>query len=163
MRGAMATLNPGNSGGPLVNSSGLVIGVNTAIIFLAQGIGFAIPSNTARWVVSEILAHGRVRRGYLGIAGATRSLTRRIARFHNLGGEGAVEIVSVDQDSPARKAGLHLGDFIVAVNGVRVGSVDDLHRFLSEWAMGDSLRLTVLRRTELIEVEAIPTENRPLR
>jgi S1-C subfamily serine protease len=158
-----APLNPGNSGGPLVNSSGLVIGVNTAIIFQAQGIGFAIPSNTARWVVSEILTHGRVRRGYLGIAGATRPLTRRIARYHSLDGEGAIEIVSVDQDSPARKAGLHLGDFIVAVNGVRVGSVDDLHRFLSEWVFGDTLRLTVLRRTELIEVEAQPTEGRPRR
>jgi S1-C subfamily serine protease len=155
-----APLNPGNSGGPLVNSSGLVIGVNTAIIYMAQSIGFAIPSNTARWVVSEILTHGRVRRGYLGIAGANRPLTRRIARYHNLDGESAIEIVSVDQDSPAKKAGLHLGDFIVAVNGIRVGSVDDLHRFLSEWAIGDPVRLTVLRRTELIELEAMPTEGK---
>ncbi|HNY65291.1 MAG TPA: trypsin-like peptidase domain-containing protein [Deltaproteobacteria bacterium] len=153
-----APLNPGNSGGPLVNSSGLVIGINTAIIFQAQGIGFAIPSNTARWVVSEILTHGRVRRGYLGIAGTTRPITRRLARFHNLDGESVVEIVSVDPDSPARRAGLHLGDFIVSMNDVRVGSVDDLHRFLSDWPIGEPVRIGILRRTDLLEVEAVPSD-----
>jgi S1-C subfamily serine protease len=158
-----APLNPGNSGGPLVNSSGLVIGINTAIIYMAQGIGFAIPSNTAKWVVSEILTHGRVRRGYLGIAGADRPITRRVARYHNLDGDRAIEIVSVDQDSPAKRAGLHLGDFIVAVNGIRVGSVDDLHRILSEWTVGDSIKLAILRRTELVELEAVPAESKSVR
>jgi S1-C subfamily serine protease len=94
-----------------------------------------------------------------GIDPATdRPVTRRIACFHNLDGERAIEIVSVDQDSPAKRTGLHLGDFIVVVNNIRVGSVDDLHRILSEWAVGDALTLTILRRTELLEVEAVPTE-----
>jgi S1-C subfamily serine protease len=153
-----APLNPGNSGGPLVDSSGMVVGINTAIIFMAQGIGFAIPSNTVRWVVSEILTHGRARRGFLGIAGMTRPLGRKIARYHGLEGENAIEIISVEPGSPARKSGLHIGDFIVAVNGSQVSSVDDLHRFLSEWPIGKPVRIKIIRRTELLELEAVPVE-----
>jgi S1-C subfamily serine protease len=153
-----APLNPGNSGGPLVNSSGLVVGINTAIIYMAQGIGFSIPANTVRWVVSEILTHGRARRGFLGVAGMTRPLGRKIARYHNLQNDNGVEIISVEPESPARKAGLHIGDFIVAVNGTQVSSVDDLHRFLSDWPIGKPVKIRIIRRTELVELEAIPVE-----
>jgi len=153
-----APLNPGNSGGPLLNSSGLVVGINTAIIFMAQGIGFSIPSNTARWVFSQILTHGRVRRAYLGISGRTRPVGRKIARYHRLEGEDAVEIISVEPDGPARRAGLHIGDVIVSVNGVRVESIDDLHRFLSEWPIGEPVRLGILRRAELQDINLIPAE-----
>lgn len=153
-----APLNPGNSGGPLVNSSGLVVGINTAIIFMAQGIGFAIPSSTVRWVVSEILTHGRARRGFLGITGMTRPIGRKIARYHGIEGENAIEIISIEPGSPARKSGLHTGDFIVAVNEKQVGSVDDLHRFLSEWPIGKPVKVKVLRRTGLLEMEVVPVE-----
>jgi S1-C subfamily serine protease len=153
-----APLNPGNSGGPLLNSSGQVVGINTAIIFMAQGIGFTIPSNTARWVFSQILIHGRVRRAYLGVAGRTRPIGRKIARYHGLNGDDAVEIISVEPGGPARKAGLHIGDVLVSVNGVRVGSIDDLHRFLSDWPIGEPVRLSILRRTELADLKLIPAE-----
>jgi S1-C subfamily serine protease len=153
-----APLNPGNSGGPLLDSAGRVVGINTAIIFMAQGIGFTIPSNTARWVFSQILTHGRVRRAYLGIAGRSRPIGRKLARYHGLSGESAVEIISIEPDGPARKAGLHIGDVIISSNGVRVESIDDLHRFLSEWPVGDPVRLGVLRRAEMLDVELIPAE-----
>ncbi|MFA5653826.1 MAG: trypsin-like peptidase domain-containing protein [Desulfomonilia bacterium] len=153
-----APLNPGNSGGPLLNSVGQVVGINTAIIFMAQGIGFAIPSNTARWVFSQILTHGRVRRAYLGVAGRTRPIGRKIARYHGLVGEDAVEIISVEPEGPSRRAGLHIGDVIVSVNGVRVGSIDDLHRFLSDWPIGEPVRLSILRRTDLVDLKLIPAE-----
>jgi S1-C subfamily serine protease len=153
-----APLNPGNSGGPLVDSSGCVVGINTAIILMAQGIGFAVPSNTARWVVSQILTHGRVRRGFLGIAGRQRPLNRRMARYHGVDNGSAIEVLSVDRGGPAGRAGLHMGDFIVAVDDTEVGSVDDLHRFLSEWPIGEPIMLTVIRRTERMEIHVVPAE-----
>ena len=153
-----APLNPGNSGGPLVDSAGAVVGINTAIILMAQGIGFAVPSNTARWVVSQILTHGRVRRGFLGIAGRQRPLNRRKARYHGIQNDSVIEVLSVDRGGPAVKAGLHMGDFIVAVNGAEVSSVDDLHRFLSEWPIGEPTVLTVIRRTERMEIHVVPAE-----
>ncbi len=153
-----APLNPGNSGGPLVNSAGMVVGINTAIIFMAQGIGFAIPSDTVRWVVSEILTHGRARRGFLGIAGVTRPLGRKVARYHGLQGDNGIEVISVEPDSPARKSGVHIGDFIVAVDGRQVSSVDDLHRFLSDWPIGKPVKIRIIRRTEMLELEAVPVE-----
>ncbi|OHD67656.1 MAG: hypothetical protein A2W19_11320 [Spirochaetes bacterium RBG_16_49_21] len=112
-----APLNPGNSGGPLLDSRGTVIGINTAIIAMAQGIGFAIPSNTAGWVLSQLLSHGRVRRGYLGIAGRQYPLPRRIVNYHNLAVDSAVEIVSIQPDGPAGRAGLSIGDLIVEIDG----------------------------------------------
>jgi S1-C subfamily serine protease len=153
-----APLNPGNSGGPLLNSAGQVVGINTAIIFMAQGIGFSIPANTARWVFSQILTRGKVRRAYLGVSGRTRPIGRKLARYHGLNGENAVEIISVEPDSPARKAGLHIGDVIISSNGVRVESIDDLHRILSEWSVGDPIRLSILRRAEWMDLELIPAE-----
>jgi S1-C subfamily serine protease len=154
-----APLNPGNSGGPLVDSTGNVMGINTAIIYMAQGIGFAVPANTARWVVSQLLTHGRVRRGFLGISGRQRPLNRRLMRYHNLSGDSAIEVLSVERDSPAAKAGIHMSDFIVAVGGIGVSSVDDLHRFLSEWPLGEEITLTIIRRTELFHIHVVPVED----
>ena len=151
-------LNPGNSGGPLVDSRGRVIGINTAIIRMAQGISFSVPVNTAKWVISQILMHGHVRRGYLGIAGQQRPFNRRVARFFGLPNEYAVEVVSVTEGSPAGEAGLLMGDLIVSMNGHSVMNVDDLHRFLSEGPIGQRVRLTLIRRTERIELEVVPIE-----
>lgn len=153
-----APLNPGNSGGPLVDSRGRVAGVNTAIIALAQGIGFAIPSNTAKWVVSQLLTQGRVRRSFLGIAGRQRQLNRRLVRYHKLSSDQAVEVISVDPRGPAGQAGIKEGDFIIAMNEHRIASVDDLHHFLSEWPIGRSVMLTLMRGQEQMKMDVVPAE-----
>jgi len=153
-----APLNPGNSGGPLVDSSGKVVGINTAIIAMAQGIGFSIPADTARWVVSQILTHGRVRRGFLGIAGRQRPMDRRIVRFHGLNNHDAVEVLSVEPDGPAGLAGLQAGDLIVAVNGSDVQSVDDLHRFLSDWPIGQPVNIDIVRGQNRRTLVIVPKE-----
>jgi len=153
-----APLNPGSSGGPLLDSRGRVMGINTAIIVMAQGIGFAIPSSTAKWVVSQLITRGRVRRGYLGIVGRSRQLDRRLVRFYNLPLEHAVEVVTVDPRGPARRAGVREGDLIIAMNGRDVTSVDDLHRFLAEGPPGRRLTLTILRSQERINVDVVPVE-----
>jgi S1-C subfamily serine protease len=156
-----APLNPGNSGGPLVDSRGRVIGINTAIIALAQGIGFSIPSNTAKWVVSQLLTHGRVRRGYLGIAAQQRPLNRRLVRFYNLAKHDAVEVVSIHSGGPAGQAGVQEGDLIIAIDGQGVESVDDLHRFLSERPFGQPIVLTLIRGSERMEIRVVPAEAPP--
>ena len=153
-----APLNPGNSGGPLLDSRGRVIGINTAIIVMAQGIGFAIPSNTAKWVASQLITHGRVRRAYLGIGGRSRQLDRRIVRFHNLLREHAVEVISVDPRGPAAQAGIRQGDLIIAVSDQEVASVDDLHRFLADYPPGSPLALTILRGQKQISLVLVPAE-----
>lgn len=153
-----APLNPGNSGGPLVNSRGQVVGINTAIIAMAQGIGFAIPANTGRWVLSQLLTHGRVRRAFIGIGGRERPLERRLARFHQLSTDRAVEIISCDPSGPASQAGLRSGDLIVAINEHPVTSVDDLHRFLAEWPVGEALTLTILRGKAKLDLRLVPDE-----
>jgi S1-C subfamily serine protease len=153
-----APLNPGNSGGPLVDSRGRIVGINTAIIVRAQGIGLAIPANTARLVVSQILAHGRVRRAYLGIAGRDRELDRRLVRFHGLSQERAVEVVSVEPSTPAERADLLTGDIIVSIDGRDVGGIDDLHRVLAEWPIGERLTLSVLRGRERVSKDIVPVE-----
>jgi S1-C subfamily serine protease len=153
-----APLNPGNSGGPLVDSRGRVVGVNTAIIMMAQGIGFAIPANTAKWVVSQLLTQGRVRRGYLGLAARPRPLERRLVRFHNLSDDYAVEAISVDPRGPAAQAGLREGDLIVAINNEPLSSVDDLHRFLAEWPIGEPVVLSLIRGLERLELRVRPAE-----
>ncbi len=153
-----APLNPGNSGGPLLDSRGQVVGINTAIIMMAQGIGFAIPANTARWVISQLLTHGRVQRGYLGIAGRDRPLDRRLAHFHHLTNDRAVEIMSVEANSPARQAGLREGDLIVAIHQRPVTNIDDLHRFLAEWPIQQPATLTIIRGPERLVVEVRPVE-----
>jgi S1-C subfamily serine protease len=153
-----APLNPGNSGGPLVDSRGSVVGINTAIIAMAQGIGFAIASDTARWVVSELLVHGRVRRAYLGVAGWRRPFDLRLARYHGLSANAGVEIVSVDPRGPAALGGMTTGDIVVSLNGRPTTSVDDIHRFLAECPIGKAVSLKVLRGRELREIEVVPVE-----
>ena len=152
-------LNPGNSGGPLVDSRGRVIAINTAIIPMAQGISFAIPVSTAKWVLAQLLTEGRVRRPYLGLVGQARPLGRRLARLHNLDNAYAVEIVSLEPRAPASAAGLREGDLVVAVNGRTTTSVDDLHRFLANWTIGRPVSITVVRGVERISVDVIPTES----
>src|SRR5581483_7315882 len=125
-----AALNPGNSGGPLVDASGRVVGVNTAIIAMAQGIGFAVPAATAQWVLTEILTQGRVRRAYLGVSVRDRPLDLRLVRALDLPVRRAVEILGRDDNGPAATSDLRSGDLIVGVNDAPVDSVDALHRQL---------------------------------
>jgi len=153
-----AALNPGNSGGPLVDSRGRVVGINTAIIAMAQGIGFAVPAATAQWVLTEILTQGRVRRAYLGVTVRDRPLDLRLVRALNLPAKRAVEITSRDEQGPAAKSDLHSGDLIVAVNDVPVDGIDALHLQLSRWAVGTALTLHVVRRTQSLKVELTPRE-----
>ncbi len=155
-----APLNPGNSGGPLLDSRGHIVGINTAIIMMAQGIGFSIPADTAKWVVSQILSFGHVRRGYLGIVAQQRPLDRRIVRFYNLSGESAVEVVSIEPGGPAWLGGVRAGDLLLAINGQPVSSVDQIHRFLSGWPIGRPVKLALIRKSEKLEVEVIPVEEK---
>ena len=154
-----APLNPGNSGGPLVDSRGKVVGINEAIIYMAQGLSFSIPANTAKWVVSEILMHGRVRRGYLGIAGRTHEFDVRIARFYNVENKTAVHIEVVEPGGPANRAGLREYDLIIGINDHNVTSVDDLHQFLAKWPIGKPLLLKLIRGFDLINLTVVPTES----
>jgi S1-C subfamily serine protease len=148
-----APLNPGNSGGPLVDTRGRVIGINTAIIAMAQGLGFAVPSNTARWVVSELLAHGKVRRRWLGITGATTGVPRALVRELDLVADEAVEVVDVAHDGPAARAGVQVGDAIVSAAGRVTTTVDELTRVLSLVPAGEPLSLGVVRAERLIELQ----------
>jgi S1-C subfamily serine protease len=151
-------LNPGNSGGPLVDSRGRVIGINTAMIFMAQGISFAVPVSTARWVVGELVTHGKVRRAYLGIGGQARPISRRIQRSVESSATTAVEVVSVEEHGPAHQAGLREGDLIIAVNGKGVASVDDIHRLLTGWSPGSRFTLTILRDGERHQIDIVSGE-----
>jgi S1-C subfamily serine protease len=153
-----APLNPGNSGGPLVDSRGRVVGLNTAIILGAQGIGFSIPSDTAKWVVSQLLTLGRVRRGSLGIGAQQRPLSRRSARFFNLSQESVVEVLSVTRGSPAAQGGMRKGDLIVALNGTEMTNVDLLQKFLADWPIGKPVTVSVLRVQERLEIDITPAE-----
>ena len=155
-----AALNPGNSGGPLVNSAGEVVGVNTAMIRPAQGICFAIASNTAKLVAGWLIRDGRIRRGYIGVAGQNVPIHRRIVRFYGLPLETGVLVVSVEKKSPAERAGLRKGDLIVAFNAQPVGSVHDLHKVLVGEQIGVSARLTIIRRTKKLELPILPAESR---
>jgi S1-C subfamily serine protease len=153
-----APLNPGNSGGPLVDSRGRVIGINTAIIPMAQGICFSIPATTAAWVLPQLVAHGRVRRGYLGIADQARPLERSLVVAIGLSASQAVEVLSVNRTSPAGRAGLRPGDLIIAINETDVACVDDLHRFLATWPIERPATLTLLRDGRRITLPIVPTE-----
>ncbi len=155
-----AALNPGNSGGPLVDSRGAVIGVNTAIIPMAQGICFATAIDTAKWVVTQLLQQGKVRRGYLGFAGANVQLARRTVRYHELATERAVRVESLEPGGPARAAGLERGDLIVAYDGQPVGGIDDLHRLLTAERIGKATAITVVRRTRKLDL-AVTASERP--
>jgi S1-C subfamily serine protease len=154
-----AALNPGNSGGPLVNSAGEVIGVNTAMIRPAQGICFAIGSNTAKFVAGWLIKDGEIRRSYIGVAGQNVPIHRRIVRFYGLPVETAVLVVSVAKNSPAERAGLRDGDLIVAFNGQSIGSVHHLHKILVGDQIGVSASLTIIRHTEKLELPILPAES----
>ena len=156
-----AALNPGNSGGPLVNSAGEVVGVNTAMIRPAQGICFAIASNTAKFVAGWLIKDGKIRRSYIGVAGQNVVIHRRIVRFYGLPLETAVLVVSVEKNSPAERAGLHQGDLIVAFNGQPVGTVHHLHKVLVGEQINVSASLTIIRHTEKLDLPILPTESRP--
>jgi S1-C subfamily serine protease len=155
-----AALNPGNSGGPLVNSAGEAIGVNTAMIRPAQGICFAIASNTARLVAGWLIRDGKIRRSYVGVAGQNVPLHRRVVRFYDLPLETGVLVVSVEKNSPAERARLREGDLIIAFNGQPIGSVHDLHKVLVGEQIGVNASLTVIRHTEKLEVPILPAESR---
>jgi S1-C subfamily serine protease len=153
-----AALNPGNSGGPLVTSRSQVVGVNTAVILGGQGIAFAVPINTARYVVSSLLRDGRVRRSHLGVAGQDTPIPRRLVRAHRLGHERGVTVTAVTDGSAAAEAGLRPGDLIVEFAGETVRGVDDLHRLLTEERIGQLIAIKILRRGELRRVLATPRE-----
>ena len=153
-----AALNPGNSGGPLVDARGRVAGINTAIIAVAQGIGFAVPAATAQWVLTEILTQGRVRRAWLGVAARDRPLDLRLVRALSLGTRGAVEILSRESTGPAADSDLRPGDLIVGVNAVAVDGVDALHRELARVPPASLLTLKVVRRMQLLEVPLMVRE-----
>lgn len=155
-----AALNPGNSGGPLVNSRGEVVGVNTAIIPMAQGICFAIPANTARFVASRLIRDGRVRRSYLGVGGQNVPLHRRVVRFYDLDADTAVRVTAVEAGSPAEQGGVREGDLIVSFAGQAVSSIDDLHRLMTEERVGVATAVVVLRGTEKAELSVTPAESR---
>jgi S1-C subfamily serine protease len=154
-----AALNPGNSGGPLVNSAGEVIGVNTAMIRPAQGICFAIASNTAKFVAGWLIKEGKIRRSYIGVAGQNVSIHRRVVRFYNLPLETGVLVVTVDKDSPAEKTGLREGDVIVAFNTKPIGSIHDLHKMLMGEQIGVPSEITIVRHTEKLALAITPAES----
>jgi S1-C subfamily serine protease len=149
-------LNPGNSGGPLVDSRGRVVGINTAMIMGAQGLSFSVPSNTARWVLTQLMTRGRVERGYLGFAGENRPIGRRFARGLGIENASGVQIASVMRGGPAEGAGFEPGDIIVRIESLPVASIDDVHRMLNEWPVGRSMRLTLVRGRQILALDATP-------
>ena len=154
-----AALNPGNSGGPLVNSAGEVVGINTAMIGPAQGICFAIASNTVKFVAGWLIKDGKIRRSYIGVAGQNVPVHRRIVRFYGLSLESGVLVVSVEKNSPAERAGVREGDLIVAFNDQPIGSVHHLHKVLVGEQIGTSASLTIVRHTEKLELPILPAES----
>jgi S1-C subfamily serine protease len=158
-----AALNPGNSGGPLADSAGEVIGVNTAVIRPAQGICFAIASNTAKFIAGWLIKEGRIRRGYIGVAGQTSPLHRRVARFYHLANESGAMVVSVEKGSPAEQSRIRPDDVIVAFNDEPIASVHDLHKKLVGDRIGTPCKLTVLRGTEKLAIYVTPAEMPALR
>jgi S1-C subfamily serine protease len=151
-----AALNPGSSGGPLVSSAGEVIGVNTAIILPAQGICFAIAVNTAKFVASRLMQDGKIRRAFIGVGGQNVRLHRRLVRYHELGLDSGVLVQSVERRSPAERAGLLRGDLIVAYDQQPVEGIDQLHRLLTDQQVGRMSSITVLRRTQKLELAILP-------
>jgi S1-C subfamily serine protease len=153
-----AALNPGNSGGPLVTTRGEVIGVNTAVILPAQGLCFAIASNTARFVASRLIRDGRLRRAYLGLAAQLVPLPPRIRRAHQLTAATGVLVASVEPSSPAALAGVTAGDILVRVGEEPIAGPDDLHRHLTEERIGMPLTLSIVRENERIQLVVTPSE-----
>jgi S1-C subfamily serine protease len=154
-----AALNPGNSGGPLVNSRGEVIGVNTAMILPAQGICFATSIDTAKFVASRLIRDGKVSRSYIGLAGQNVPLPRRIVRYYNLPVASGIMVISYDGNSPAKKAGVLEGDIIVGFDDHSIAGIDDLHKLLTEDRIGHKSSLLVMRGTEKLSLEVVPEES----
>jgi len=155
-----AALNPGNSGGPLVNAMGEVIGVNTATILPAQGLCFAISINTAKFIASKLIRFGQVRRSYIGVQAQTAAINRTIARYHELINTTGALVLGAEPGSPAQHAGLQEGDMIVSFAGEPVEGIDVLHRLLGEERIGASVSMVLLRGSRKLEVRIVP-EVRP--
>jgi S1-C subfamily serine protease len=155
-----AALNPGNSGGPLITSRAEVIGVNTAVILPAQGICFAIASNTAKWVASRLMKDGRVKRSVIGVGGQDTPLHRRLVRFHDLTSETGVLVASVEPNSPAQRAGVIEGDVIVGFAEQPVTRIDDLHRLLTDERVGKRSALLIIRRNDKLTLNIVPEESK---
>jgi S1-C subfamily serine protease len=155
-----ASLNPGNSGGPLVTTRGEVIGINTAMILPAQGLCFAIASNTARFVAARLIRDGYIRRSFIGVAGQNVPIPRGLARAHQLAVSSGVLVVSVEPGSPAASGGLLDGDIILAFAGDPIAAIDDLHRRLSDDRIGKPCVVTVLRGLERRPITVVPSESR---
>jgi S1-C subfamily serine protease len=156
-----AALNPGNSGGPLVDSQGRVVGVNTAIIPAAQGICFAIPAATAQFVAARLMRDGRIKRSYIGVAGQNVPLHRRLVRYHKLEVETGVLIVGIEPESPAARAGLAEGDLVVELDNRPIRNIDDLQRLLTDEHVGVTIPIVVLRGTEKLTIDVTPAESTP--
>lgn len=156
-----AALNPGNSGGPLVNSRGEVIGVNTAMILPAQGICFATSSNTAKFVAQELITRGRMRRAYIGIAGQNVDLPRALTRKLDLLQDEGVLVAGVDPNSPARRAGIEEGDVVIHLDGRSIGGIDDLHRQLTVDRIGKEVQVEVIRDGRTLELRVVPSDSEP--
>jgi len=154
-----AALNPGNSGGPLVTAQGEVVGVNTAVILPAQGLCFAVPVYTAKLVAGRLIKDGKIRRGYIGVGGQNVPIPRRLVRAHHLPGETGILVVSVEDGSPAKGAGLAEGDVIIRYGERPVAGIDDLHRLLIDEAVGVPSTLLVLRGAELVTLDVVPAES----
>ena len=153
-----AALNPGNSGGPLVDSAGRVIGVNTATIMPAQGLCFAIAIDTAKFVASRLIRDGRIRRSFIGLAGQNVPILRKITHHYGIKNGSGILVVSMDEGGPAMRAGLQEGDIIYAFGGENVEGIDELHRLLTEEKVGTETVIRVIRRTERLELNVVPLE-----
>ena len=154
-----AALNPGNSGGPLVDSRGRVVGVNTAVILPAQGICFAVGINTAKVVSGQLIRHGKIRRGRIGVAGQHVPLLRLAQRAHGIDAKSGVLVTGVEPDGPAARAGLATGDIIVAFDGNVVTGIDELHRLLTDELIGKPTTIVVLRGAERLELPIASVES----
>jgi S1-C subfamily serine protease len=155
-----AALNPGNSGGPLVNSKGEVIGVNTAAILPAQNICFATAINTAKFIAAKLIKDGKIKRSYIGIAGQDAPIHRRIVYHYSLPSDKSIMVISIEKNSPAEKARVQTGDRIISFNSTPVTGIDDLHKMLTETQVGVKTDIKVLRGTEILDLEIIPQERK---
>ena len=153
-----ASLNPGNSGGPLVTTRGEVVGINTAMIRPAQGLCFAIGINTARFVASRLIRDGRIRRAYIGIAGQNVDVPRALARANQLAISSAVRVASIEESSPAARAGLEKGDIVYAMSGAVVAGIDDMHRILNEERINLPVEVSLIRKGERRTISLTPVE-----
>jgi S1-C subfamily serine protease len=155
-----AALNPGNSGGPLVNSRGEVVGINTAIIAMAQGLCFAVPVNTAKHVATQLIAHGKVSRSYIGVMGQNVAIPRRITRFWKLNQTSGILAAGVEDHFPAAHGGVEEGDIVLSLDGAPVKDIDALHRLLTADRIGKAATLTILRGAEKLDLTITPGEAR---